>query len=160
MWSQEAQELLSEKNSQFSNWTLSSPVNWDSKAQNDRWEESERWVFEPRIMVDDIASGTLQPLLKILNGHLRSWGRDQASGTGIFTKLKIAGHSKPQLVSLKKPQKKRISIFLQNKHKSLIFFLREGRCPALQNNICLKNLILVGEAIRDCDWRYWHFNRH
>ena len=52
---------------------LSSPVNWDSKAQNDRWEKWGRWVLALRIMVDDIASGTLQPLLKILNGHLRSW---------------------------------------------------------------------------------------
>ena len=75
---------------------LSSPVNWDSKAQNDRWEESERWVFEPRIMVDDIASGTLQPLLKILNGHLRYRDRDPASATGIFMKLKNVGRSKPQ----------------------------------------------------------------
>ena len=32
--------------------------------------------------MDDIASGTLQPLLKILNGHLRSWKLVTRLGSG------------------------------------------------------------------------------
>ena len=51
---------------------LSSPVNWDSKAQNDRWEKRGKDECWSRITgLDDTASETLQPLLKLLNGHLR-----------------------------------------------------------------------------------------
>ena len=64
-------------------------------------------------MVVDIASGTLQPLLKIVNGHLRSW--DQHQDPGIFMKLKMEDLSKFQLVSLQNPQKI-LGFFLQNKH--------------------------------------------
>ena len=85
-----------------------------------------------RIMVDDIASGTLQPLLKILNGHLRSWKlvtRRRTQDPGIFMKLKIVGRSKTPLVSFPSPHKKRIGIFLQNKH--IVSYLSSGRDDVL-----------------------------
>ena len=62
---------------------------------------------------DDIASGTLQPLLKIVNGHLRSW--DQASGSRNFHEIEDGGPQQIPTGQLAKPTKI-LGFFLQNKH--------------------------------------------
>ena len=67
-------------------------------------------------MVDDIASGTLQPLRKIVNGHLRSWDQDQASGSRNFHEIEDGGAQQIPTGQPTKPTQKRLGFFLQNKH--------------------------------------------
>ena len=68
------------------------------------------------LVLDDIASGTLQPLLKIVNGHLRSW--DQASGSRNFHEIEDGGPQQIPTGQLAKPTQEKTWFFVpfQNKH--------------------------------------------
>ena len=58
---------------------------------------------------DDIALGTLQPLLKIVNGHLRSW--DQASGSRNFHEIEDGGPQQIPTGQLAKPTQEKTWLF-------------------------------------------------
>ena len=69
---------------------------------------------------DDIASGTLQPLLKIVNGHLRSWELVTRLGSGSrnFHEIEDGGPQQIPTGQLAKPTQEKTWFFVpfQNKH--------------------------------------------